>query len=156
MKVLVAGDRGYIGAVMVPFLRTAGHEIDGLDLGLYEGCDLGPGPEDIGSRPQRDMRDAQAGQLAGYDAVVCLAALSNDPLGDLNPAATCSVNLDGTLRLARAAKQAGVERLVFASSCELLSEGVLDHMLRRQNSTKPSGGDVPARDVSPPVAGPPQ
>ena len=119
MKVLVAGDRGYIGAVMVPFLRTAGHEIDGLDLGLYEECDLGSGPEDIGSRPQRDIRDAEAGQLAGYDAVVCLAALSNDPLGDLNPAATYSVNLDGTLRLARAAKQAGVERFVFASSCSL-------------------------------------
>ena len=65
------------------------------------------------------MRDVQAGQLAGYDAVLCLAALSNDPLGDLNPAATYSVNLDGTLRLARAAKQAGVERFLFASSCSL-------------------------------------
>ena len=61
----------------------------------------------------------QAGQLAGYDAVLCLAALSNDPLGDLNPAATYSVNLDGTLHLARAAKQAGVERFLFASSCSL-------------------------------------
>jgi len=119
MRVLVAGDRGYIGAVMVPFLRAAGHEVDGLDLGLYEGCDLGPGPEDIGARPQCDMRDAEAGRLAGYDAVVCLAALSNDPLGDLNPAATYSVNLDGTLALARAARLAGVERFVFASSCSL-------------------------------------
>jgi nucleoside-diphosphate-sugar epimerase len=65
------------------------------------------------------MRDAGPGQLAGYDAVVCLAALSNDPLGDLNPAATYSVNLDGTLQLARAAKQAGVPRFLFASSCSL-------------------------------------
>ena len=119
MRVLVAGDRGYIGAVMVPFLRAAGHEVDGLDLGLYEGCDLGPGPEDIGARQQCDMRDAEPGRLAGYDAVVCLAALSNDPLGDLNPAATYSVNLDGTLALARAARLAGVERFVFASSCSL-------------------------------------
>ena len=119
MKVLVAGDRGYIGAVLVPFLRAAGHEVDGLDLGLYEGCDLGPGPEEIGARPRAICRDAEAGQLAGYDAVVCLAALSNDPLGDLNPAATYSINLDGTLRLAQAAKQAGVERFVFASSCSL-------------------------------------
>jgi nucleoside-diphosphate-sugar epimerase len=119
MRVLVAGDRGYIGAVMVPFLRAAGHQVDGLDIGLYEGCDLGPGPESIGVRPRCDTRDAEADRLAGYDAVVCLAALSNDPLGDLNPAATYSVNLDGTLRLARAAKQAGVERFAFASSCSL-------------------------------------
>jgi nucleoside-diphosphate-sugar epimerase len=118
MRVLVAGDRGYIGAVLVPFLRAAGHEVDGLDLGLYEGCDLGPAAE-IGVRAPRDIRDADAGQLAGYDAVVCLAALSNDPLGDLNPAATYSVNLEGTLRLARAARQAGVERFLFASSCSL-------------------------------------
>jgi nucleoside-diphosphate-sugar epimerase len=104
---------------MVPILRAAGHEVDGLDLGLYEGCDLGPGPEDIGARPPRDIRDVGAGDLAGYDAVICLAALSNDPLGDLNPAATHSVNLDGTLQLARAAKQAGVERFLFASSCSL-------------------------------------
>ena len=119
MRVLVAGDRGYIGAVMVPFLRAAGHVVDGLDVGLYEGCDLGPGPEDIGSRPPRDMRDATAPELARYDAVACLAALSNDPVGHLNPKATFSVNLDGTLQLARAAKQAGVERFLFASSCSL-------------------------------------
>ena len=119
MRVLVAGDRGYIGAVLVPFLRAAGHDACGLDLGLYEGCDLGPGPEDVGVRPPQDIRDAEVGQLASYDAVVCLAALSNDPLGDLNPAATYSVNLEGTLRLARAAKQAGVERFLFASSCSL-------------------------------------
>ncbi len=65
------------------------------------------------------MRDVVAGQLAGYDAVVCLAALSNDPLGDLNPAATYSVNLDGTLHLARTAKEAGVARFLFSSSCSL-------------------------------------
>jgi nucleoside-diphosphate-sugar epimerase len=118
MRVLVAGDRGYIGAVLVPFLRAAGHEVDGLDLGLYEGCDLGPA-EDIGARPPYDIRDAQAGILAGYDAVACLAALSNDPLGQLNPAATFSVNLQGTLSLARAAKDAGVGRFLFSSSCSL-------------------------------------
>ena len=118
MRVLVAGDRGYIGTVLVPFLRAAGHEVHGLDLGLYEGCDLGPAPEDAYPGAQ-DMRDVTAGQLAGYDAVLCLAALSNDPLGDLNPAATYSVNLDGTLHLAEAAKQAGIERFLFASSCSL-------------------------------------
>ncbi len=118
MRILVAGDRGYIGAVLVPFLRAAGHQVDGLDLGLYEGCDLGP-TEDIGARPPHDIRDAQAGPLAGYDAVVCLAALSSDPLGQLNPAATFSVNLEGTMRLARAAKEAGIGRFLFASSCSL-------------------------------------
>jgi nucleoside-diphosphate-sugar epimerase len=118
MRVLVVGDRGYIGAVLVPFLRAAGHAVDGLDLGLYEGCDLGP-VEDIGVRLPHDIRDARPGQLAGYDAVVCLAALSNDPLGALNPDATYSVNLDGTVHLARAAKQAGIDRFLFASSCSL-------------------------------------
>ena len=119
MRVLVAGDRGYIGAVLVPFLRAAGHQVDGLDLDLYEGCDFGHAPEGIGSRRPCDIRYAGASQLVGYDAVVCLAALSNDPLGHLNPAATYSINHEGTLRLARAAKQAGVERFLFASSCSL-------------------------------------
>lgn len=119
MRVLVAGHRGYIGAVLVPFLGDAGHEVDGMDLGLYEGCDLGPAPQDPGALPPCDIRDTDPAQLRGYDAVVCLAGLSNDPLGDLNPAATYSINLDGTLRLARAAKEAGVERFLFASSCSL-------------------------------------
>jgi len=119
LKVLVAGDRGYIGAVLVPFLRAAGHTVEGLDLGLYEGCDLGPGPEDIGLRPRIDMRDVEPRHCAGYDAVVCLAALSNDPVGHLNPSATYSINLEGTLRLGEAAKKAGVGRFLFASSCSL-------------------------------------
>jgi nucleoside-diphosphate-sugar epimerase len=118
VRVLVAGDRGYIGTVLVPFLRAAGHAVDGLDLDLYAGCDLGP-PATEAVQPVLDMRDVTVGQLTGYDAVLCLAALSNDPLGDLNPAATYSVNLDGTLHLARTAKQAGVERFLFSSSCSL-------------------------------------
>jgi nucleoside-diphosphate-sugar epimerase len=119
VRVLVAGDRGYIGSVLVPFVRAAGHVVEGLDLDLYEGCNLGPAPWDADSRSAQDIRDVTAGQLADYDAVICLAALSNDPLGDLKPAATYSVNLDGTLHLAQVAKQAGVERFLFASSCSL-------------------------------------
>ena len=119
MRVLVAGDRGYIGAVLVPFLREAGYRVDGLDVGFYEGCDFGVAPADTAGRPPRDIRDAGASELVGYDAVICLAALSNDPLGHLNQAATYSINHEGTLRLARAAKQAGVERFLFASSCSL-------------------------------------
>ncbi|HWF82114.1 MAG TPA: SDR family oxidoreductase [Streptosporangiaceae bacterium] len=119
MKVLVAGDRGYIGAILVPFLRTAGHQVGGLDLGLYEGCDFGPPANHAANRPAVDIRDVQPADLLGYEAVICLAALSNDPLGHLNPAATYSVNLEGTLHLASAAKQAGIPRFLFASSCSL-------------------------------------
>src|SRR5580693_9365556 len=122
-RVLVAGDGGYIGAVLVPFMRAAGHEVAGLDLGLYEGCDLGPASASVSAAAWRrgiaDIREITPDQLAGYDAVICLAALSNDPLGDLNPSATYSVNLDGTLHLARAAREAGVPRFLFSSSCSL-------------------------------------
>jgi nucleoside-diphosphate-sugar epimerase len=118
VRVLVAGDRGYIGAVLVPFLRAAGHEVDGFDVGLYEGCDLGP-IDSVADRVPRDIRDASPQELSGYDAVLCLAALSNDPLGHLNPDTTYSVNLQGTLQLARAAKAAGIDRFLFASSCSL-------------------------------------
>lgn len=104
---------------MVPFLRAAGHQVDGLDLGLYEGCDFGHPPEPIAGRAAADIRDAEPAGLAGYDAVICLAALSNDPLGALNPAATYSINLDGTMALAVAARRAGVPKFVFASSCSL-------------------------------------
>jgi nucleoside-diphosphate-sugar epimerase len=118
MRVLVAGDRGYIGAVMLPMLRAAGHDVVGLDTGLYEGCDLEGGPEPF-SGTRTDIRDVTADHVRGFDAVVCLAALSNDPLGHLNPEATYSINLHGTVNLARAARDAGVERFVFASSCSL-------------------------------------
>ncbi len=119
MRVLISGDGGYIGAVLVPFFRAAGHDVTGLDLGLYEGCDLGPAPDSAPPFAPVDMRNVTPEQLTGYDAVVCLAALSNDPLGDLNPAATYSVNIDGTLQLARAAKEADVPRFLFSSSCSL-------------------------------------
>ena len=118
MRLLVAGDRGYIGTVLVPMARAVGHDVSSLDSGLYEGCDFGPGPDTPPGAP-RDIRDVTSADLAGFDAVICLAALSNDPLGHLNPQLTYAINLDGTLRLAEAAKTAGVERFVFASSCSL-------------------------------------
>jgi nucleoside-diphosphate-sugar epimerase len=118
MRVLVAGDRGYLGAVLVPFLRSHGHDVVGLDAGWYDGCDFGPLP---GGYEQRtgDVRDVRPAELAGFDAIVNLAAISNDPVGHLNPGATYSVNADGAVHLGRAAKAAGVERYVFASSCSL-------------------------------------
>ena len=118
MRVLVTGHEGYIGILLAERLRAAGHDVVGLDIGLYRGCDLGPVPPAIPSI-QRDLRDIAAGDLDGFDAVMHLAALSNDPVGQLNSASTYAINLEGTIRLAEAAKAAGVPRFLFSSSCSL-------------------------------------
>lgn len=118
MRVLVAGDRGYIGAVLVPLFLAAGHEVVGLDAGWYDGCDFGPQPRGYLSRTG-DIRDQQPSDLVGFDAVVNLAAISNDPVGHLNPDATYSVNDHGAAHLARVARDAGVTRYLFSSSCSL-------------------------------------
>lgn len=116
MEVLVTGHRGYIGSVLVPMLREAGHSVTGLDCDLYRACDFGsgamPAPDLV-----KDIRDVHSGDLEGYDAVIHLAALSNDPLGDLDPALTQAINTDATMKLAEAAKAAGVARFLFSSSC---------------------------------------
>jgi nucleoside-diphosphate-sugar epimerase len=118
MRVLVDGDRGYIGAVLVPLLMEAGHEVEGLDAGWYDGCDFGEQPRGYLSRTG-DIRDVTPDDLSGFDAVVHLAAISNDPVGHLNPEATYSVNAEGAVHMARAAKAAGVQRFLFSSSCSL-------------------------------------
>jgi nucleoside-diphosphate-sugar epimerase len=118
MRILVTGHEGYIGALAGPILRDAGHEVVGLDTSYYAGCDLYASPEAIDGR-RADVRDVGPEALAGFDAVVHLAALSNDPLGDLDTGWTEDINLRGTLRLARAAKDAGVGRFVFSSSCSM-------------------------------------
>ena len=118
MKVLVTGDRGYIGAVMVPFLQEHGHDVVGLDAGWYDGCDFGSPVVGYESR-SGDIRDAQPSDLEGFDAVIHLAAISNDPIGHLNPDATYSVNARGAIHMAEAAKTAGVPRFLFSSSCSL-------------------------------------
>jgi nucleoside-diphosphate-sugar epimerase len=118
MRVLVSGDRGYIGAVLVPTLLEAGHDVVGLDTGWYEGCDFGEIRDDYDSRVG-DVRAATAADLDGFDAVVNLAAVSNDPVGHLHPPATYSVNADGAVHLAAVAKAAGVPRYLFSSSCSL-------------------------------------
>src|SRR5664280_275892 len=118
MRVLVTGDRGYIGAVLVPFFRHHAHEVHGLDAGWYEGCDFGPMTDAEGSSP-RDIRDVTPAELVGFDAIVHLAAVSNDPIGHLNPQATYSVNADGAIHVAAMAKEAGVPRFLFSSSCSL-------------------------------------
>ena len=118
MKILLTGHHGYIGSVTGPLLRAAGHEVTGLDTFFYEGCDLRDEPDGYPAL-RLDLRDADSGALAGYDAVVHLAALSNDPLGDLSPELTKAINFEATVRLARAAKEAGVGRFVFSSSCSM-------------------------------------
>ncbi len=118
MRVLVAGDRGYIGAVLVPALMEAGHDVVGLDAGWYDGCDFGPQPGGYESRTG-DIREQRPRDLAGFDAVVNLAAISNDPVGLLNPDATYSVNALGAAHLAHVARDAGVSRYLFSSSCSL-------------------------------------
>lgn len=118
MRVLVDGDRGYIGAVLVPLFQKAGHEVVGLDAGWYDGCDFGVVPSDYEQRTG-DVRDAVPADLEGFDAVVHLAAISNDPIGHLNPGATYSVNADGAVHMAEVAKAAGVPRFLFSSSCSL-------------------------------------
>ena len=120
MKVLVTGHHGYIGSVVVPVLVAAGHDVTGLDVYLYRGCDLAAFPDGGQVRElERDVRDVTPADLEGFEAVVHLAALSNDPLGNLNPELTYAINHGGTLAVARAAKEAGVARFLFASSCSM-------------------------------------
>src|SRR5918993_5098021 len=103
---------------MVPLLQGAGHEVVGLDTDLFEGCDFGDGAAAVPAL-RMDVRDVQAADLRGFDAVVHLAALSNDPLGNLNADLTYSINHRAAVHLAKTAKAAGVQRFVFASSCSL-------------------------------------
>jgi nucleoside-diphosphate-sugar epimerase len=124
MRVLVTGHQGYLGSVLVPRLTAAGHEVVGLDAGLFADCTLGPEPEPVPTL-RADLRDVTAEQLepAAPDAVVHLAALCNDPLGNLDAALTYDVNHAATLRLARAAKAVGARRFLFSSSCSLYGAG---------------------------------
>ena len=116
MRILITGSRGYIGSVIAPMMVAASHEVVGLDTDLYRRSTFGAWRESVPCRV-KDVRDVDLGDLGGFDAVVHLAALSNDPLGDLNPELTYEVNHRASVRLAQLAKAAGVARFVFASSC---------------------------------------
>jgi nucleoside-diphosphate-sugar epimerase len=118
VRVLVTGHEGYIGAVLVPMLQAAGHDPVGLDTGYYVGGDFGQPPGRIDAI-QCDLRDVGAVDLAGFDAVIHLAAISNDPVGHLNPEVTYAINAHASVALARAARDAGVARFLFSSSCSL-------------------------------------
>jgi nucleoside-diphosphate-sugar epimerase len=118
MRVLVTGHQGYLGTVMVPILRDAGHDVTGLDSGFFADCVLGPAPTDPPGM-QVDLRDVTRKQLEGFEAVIHLAALSNDPLGALAPQITYDINHHASVRLARLAKDAGVRRFLYASTCSV-------------------------------------
>jgi nucleoside-diphosphate-sugar epimerase len=139
VKVLVTGHHGYIGSVLAPMLAEAGHEVVGLDTFYYRGCDLVDAPE-FAPTLDLDVRDVSAQELERFEAIVHLAALSNDPLGDLRIDWTYDINFGGTLALARAAKAAGVRRFVFASSCSMYGASKSDDLV---------GEDAPLRPLTP-------
>lgn len=116
MRVLLTGHKGYIGAVAGPVLQAAGHEVVGLDIDLFSECDFGNAPPTL-PEIQKDLRDITREDLRGFDAVVHMAALSNDPVGNLDPKLTYEINHRASVRLAEAAKVAKVRRFVFSSSC---------------------------------------
>jgi nucleoside-diphosphate-sugar epimerase len=122
MRVLLTGHKGYIGAVAGPLLRAAGHEVVGMDTDLFAGCEFGVSAQEI-AEIRKDIRDLTKKDLEGFDAVVHLAALSNDPLGNLNASLTYDINHKASVRLAELAKAAGVKRFVFSSSCSTYGAG---------------------------------
>jgi nucleoside-diphosphate-sugar epimerase len=136
MKVLVTGHLGFIGTLMVPLLRRAGHDIVGLDSDFYAASTFNDGLPDV-PHIRSDIRDVRTADLAGFDAVVHLAALSNDPLGNLDPELTFDINHRGTLHVAEAAKSAGVRRFIFSSSCSNYGAASGDDLLTEEASFNP-------------------
>lgn len=116
MRVMITGHRGYIGTVMVPMVQRAGHEVVGLDSDLYRNSTYGKGMPEV-NEIIKDIRDIEKEDLRGVDAIVHLAGLSNDVLGDLNPELTYDINHKASVRMAEMAKEVGIRRFVFASSC---------------------------------------
>jgi nucleoside-diphosphate-sugar epimerase len=157
MRVLVTGSHGYIGSVAAPLLAEAGHDVLGIDTRLYANCDFGP---DLRPVPilSRDIRDVAAADLRGVDAVVHLAALSNDPLGELDPGLTRKINGEATVALAQSAREAGVRRFVFASSCSMYGASGSDEALNEDAPLRPitayAESKVLAEDALLEMAGP--
>lgn len=131
MKVLVTGTEGYIGARLAPWLIARGHEVTGLDAGFYRDGTLYLDPIGLPQLPRtiyKDLRTVTPADLTGFDAIVHLAELSNDPLGQNNPEVTFEINHKGSVRMAEAARQVGVKRFVYASSCSVYGVGASDYV----------------------------
>jgi len=135
MRVLLTGDQGYIGSVLAPLLLERGYAVRGLDADYFGDCLLAPTAPTY-PHTRRDIRDVTAADLAGIDAVIHLAALSNDPLGELAPSLTDAINRDATIRLAQLAKAAGVRRFVYASSQSMYGVSRSDAELDEDDSEK--------------------
>jgi nucleoside-diphosphate-sugar epimerase len=136
MRILLSGHHGYIGSITGRLLQAGGHHVTGLDTLFYEGCDLSSNGATL-PLLRADVRDIGSEQLQGFDVVVHLAALSNDPLGDLSPELTKEINFQATINLARAAKEAGVPRFVFASSCSMYGASGSDDDVDEQAPLRP-------------------
>jgi len=120
MKVVVTGNLGYVGTVLTPLLTARGHAVRGIDTGYYGDCLLGPvDGTSVAHQVSRDLRVVEPGDLEGAEAIVHLGALSNDPIGELDPKLTADINTGASIRLAQMAREAGVRRFVFASSCSI-------------------------------------
>ena len=157
MKMLLTGHHGYIGSVCGPLLAEAGHEVVGLDTGLYRGCDLASAPMPSTVSLLLDVRDVRPEQLDGFDAIVHLAALSNDPIGDFSPELTREINFESTVSLARAARDAGVRRFVFSSSCSMYgasSDEAVDESAPLKPLTAYAESKVLAEEALAALAGP--
>ncbi|HEY3303664.1 MAG TPA: NAD(P)-dependent oxidoreductase [Candidatus Binatia bacterium] len=136
MKVLVTGHTGYIGAVLVPMLLDGKHEVTGLDTDFFAGCDFNDGLAEVPAL-RKDLRNVTVADLKGFDAVIHLAALSNDPLSDLNPDCTYGINYRASVRLGELTKAAGVPRFIFSSSCSLYGLSAGDGLLDEGASFNP-------------------
>ncbi|MFI8458211.1 NAD-dependent epimerase/dehydratase family protein [Kitasatospora sp. NPDC085464] len=136
MRVLLTGHQGYLGTVMAPVLAAAGHEVVGLDAGLFADCVLGPAPADPAGH-RVDLRDVTAEHVAGVDAVIHLAALSNDPLGSLAPDLTYDINHHASVRLAELARDAGVRRFLYASTCSVYGAAGGDELVAENAPLRP-------------------
>lgn len=136
MRVLLTGHNGYIGTVMFKMLQDAGHEVLGLDTNFFQDCILGSINHDTNTL-RKDIRDVVVSDLQGYDAIIHLAALSNDPLGDFKKEWTYDINLHATLRIAELARDAGVQRFLYASSCSMYGAGKGDDLLTEDSPLLP-------------------
>ena len=136
MRVLLTGHHGYIGSIVGPTLAAAGHDVTGLDTFFYEGCDFVQNGAAL-SAVRMDIRDVDAADLSGHDAVVHLAALSNDPIGELNAELTYEINFRAAVALAAKAKEAGVGRFVFASSCSMYGAAGMDEHTTEEAPLRP-------------------
>lgn len=136
MRILMTGHDGYIGAVMTPMLQAEGHEIVGLDTGYFEGCNFGAYEAPV-SLINKDIRNIEISDLDGIDAVIHLAAISNDPLGNLNPGGTYHINHEASVHLAKLAREAGCSRYVYSSSCSVYGAASPDDVLDETASFSP-------------------